>query len=359
MNYNTLSLSEELYEEYTSFLKSTEHSLFYVSLSYKLFLEKLLGCKSAYFLAIDLKDKVVGSFPVMIKKNQIIGNIANSLPYYGSNGGILLDSSKPRDEQQNIRMKLLHTVERYVQEQNCVASTFVTSPFEREQKWFKDNYTYDFIDQRIGQITPLPRNTEKLSGQLLKMFENPRPRNIRKAIKSRVTFHVSYKPADLEFLCETHQQNISAIGGLYKTDNFFSLLPEMFDKKEYQIYIAEKDGERIAGLLLFYFNKTVEYFTPAIKERFRTFQPVCLLIFEAMKDAVQKGYRYWNWGGTQLSQEGVYNFKKKWGTKDYLYFYYTKIYDQSILQHSKAELIEQYPNFYVAPFNVLMDKDTI
>jgi hypothetical protein len=351
-----VSLSEELDEAYSEFLQSMEHSLFYVSLSYKRLLEKLLGCKSKYFVALDSQKNIVGTFPLMIKENQALGNIANSLPYYGSNGGILVNNHKRKEEQHKIRQKLLYKGEQYIREQNCVVWTLITSPFEQDQDWFKRYCPNDFIDQRIGQITPLPSNTNNLSEQLLKMFENPRPRNIRKAIKSGVQWYVSYIQKDLEFLYHIHQQNISAIGGLPKNKKFFSLIPEIFNESEYKVYIAEKDGEKIAGLLLFYFNKTVEYYTPVVVEEFRSIQPLSLLVFEAMKDAVNNNYRYWNWGGTWLSQKGVYNFKKKWGTKDYSYFYYTKVNNRSILQCPQEELLRQYPNFYVVPFDVLVNR---
>jgi hypothetical protein len=72
-----------------------------------------------------------------------------------------------------------------------------------------------------------------------------------------------------------------------------------------------------------------------------------------MMDAVVSGIYYWNWGGTWLTQNGVYNFKKKWGTKDLRYFYYTIVLDRGILSLTKEELLAAYSHFYVIPFNVL------
>lgn len=72
-----------------------------------------------------------------------------------------------------------------------------------------------------------------------------------------------------------------------------------------------------------------------------------------MKDSIHAGYNRWNWGGTWITQEGVYNFKKKWGTEDYPYYYYNKIYDKKILEIEKQELLEEFEYFYVIPFSVL------
>ena len=102
-----------------------------------------------------------------------------------------------------------------------------------------------------------------------------------------------------------------------------------------KIFIAEKEGIKIAGLLLFYFNKSIEYFTPVIVNEFRSLQPLSLLIFEAMKDGISRNYEFWNWGGTWLTQDGVYRFKKMWGSEDLKYFYYVKIIQKDISRKCK------------------------
>jgi len=72
-----------------------------------------------------------------------------------------------------------------------------------------------------------------------------------------------------------------------------------------------------------------------------------------MKDAIEKNYRYWNWGGTWKSQKGVYDFKKKWGASDKKYYYYSKIINPKILNQQAVSLLNRYPNFYTLPFEKL------
>jgi lipid II:glycine glycyltransferase (peptidoglycan interpeptide bridge formation enzyme) len=117
--------------------------------------------------------------------------------------------------------------------------------------------------------------------------------------------------------------------------------------------MAYVNDKKIGGLLVFCFNNTVEYFTPAIDEKFRTTQALSLVICYAMRDAALDGYTHWNWGGTWLSQGGVYDFKRKWGTIDKPYHYYTKIYKEKILNINRQIALEEYPFFYVAPFDQL------
>ena len=72
-----------------------------------------------------------------------------------------------------------------------------------------------------------------------------------------------------------------------------------------------------------------------------------------MIDAMENGFDFWNWGGTWISQEGVYRFKKRWGTVDKEYYYFTDIHDKNILRWDKEKILKEFPNFYTVPFNNL------
>ena len=66
---------------------------------------------------------------------------------------------------------------------------------------------------------------------------------------------------------------------------------------------------------------------------------------------MKRGYEWINWGGTWISQKGVYQFKKQMGAKDYPYTYYTHINNPDILKYDPAGVLSIYPDFYVFNFN--------
>jgi hypothetical protein len=74
-----------------------------------------------------------------------------------------------------------------------------------------------------------------------------------------------------------------------------------------------------------------------------------------MKDAVCDELQYWNFGGTQPSQESLYRFKRGWGAVEYPYHYYgiAKGDISTIKRASPDELSEAFPWFYVYPFDEL------
>ena len=123
------------------------------------------------------------------------------------------------------------------------------------------------------------------------------------------------------------------IGGKAKSMKVFKNIYETFSpNKDYRIYRASMNGKTAAMMLIFYYKNCCEYYTPVIHQTFRLQQPLTAIIFNAMCDASKQNYSLWNWGGTWESQESVHFFKKRWGAKDILYYYYNKIFIKNIYQ---------------------------
>ena len=340
-------LRPELYDTYEQFLLNHPYSLFYHSPKYKDFLTKLLKCEAEYLVAME-GDHIRGVLPLMYLRGDT-GRIYNSLPYYGSNGGIIADDPGAYGT-------LAEAYNAIARCKTTISSTVITNPFAQQMytthtigntSEIRSNYT----DYRIGQFTDIAIRDNHRDEMMARIDSSAR-RNIRKALREGVTVAVGH--TQVERLQQMHQDNIRAIGGIPKSDEFFALIPHYFTPGEdFDLYVAKKDGLVIAGLLLFYFNQTVEYFTPAIDNTYRSIQPLSFILITAMVDASQRGFARWNWGGTWASQTGVYRFKRKWGAIEQKYLYYTQLNDCSILDWPPDRILSTFPNFFVVPFSVL------
>lgn len=336
-------LSPDYEEEYMRYILSKENTLFYISIKYRNLLEKLLGDESHYLIAVE-HGNIVGVLPSFIHRDESLGTVLNSLPYYGSNGAIIAD-------REDIKVALLETYLEILRK-HCVAGTIVTSPFEDSHECYRKKLVPDFIDERIGQITFLPAHSEDRESALWNMIHKKTQGAIKKALKSNIEVRVENSKEAIDFLYRSHNEGMNRIGGLAKKKDFFELFPQMFTaNKEYKIYVAYQGVKIIAAVLIFYFNQTMEYFVPVTEEGFRIYQPLSLIIYEAMKQGMYEGYQKWNWGGTWLTQEGVYRFKERWGTTDLKYYYYTNVLDRCILTQDKEKILEHFPNYYIYPFN--------
>jgi hypothetical protein len=330
---------------YSRFVAAHPASLAYATLEFRNFLRRVTGEEDCYLAALEDR-RIVGVLPAFLQRDRGRGAVLNSLPFFGSIGGVLADQARP-----DVAAALLDAFDRLGQELHCISRTIITSPIDPDVSQH-ERRLHTFVDARNCQITPLPEAGADLDQRLLGLFDDPRPRNIRKAIKSGVTVTERWDEDALRFLAAVHADNISALGGIVKPLDVFLAVPACFARSQFSVFVASRDGRDVAALLAFFFNGTVEYFTPAALHDERPNQPLSLIIFEAMQRAARAGCRRWNWGGTWASQTTLYDFKKRWGAVDHPYFYYTTA-DDSVLDRSREDILAAHPFFYVCPFTAL------
>jgi CelD/BcsL family acetyltransferase involved in cellulose biosynthesis len=333
-------LSPARYEDYERFLLSRPDTLVYQSIRFKDFLRALLDCGEEYLIATR-DGELCGALP-LLHLDGPTGRVYNSLPYYGSNGGIIASDRDTYAE-------LLGAWSEIVRQGGVAAATIVTNPFDDV---VGPPPPHDMTDVRISQATLLPAEADDPGGAIAASIDSSARRNVAKARKEGV--RVETDPEAMFALEAMHLAGMNAIGGLAKTSRFFELVGSHFRPgSDYDLYVAKKDGTPIAALLLFYFNRTVEYYTPASDPEARSFQPLGAVLLDAMSAAARRGFTRWNWGGTWQSQGGVYRFKKKWGAVEKEYLYYTVLRDESLFGWSPAEITATYPGFFVLPFSRL------
>ena len=292
---------------------------------------------------------MVGALPAFLRRGTDgRGAVLNSLPFFGSNGGLLEFDGSPA-----VRRALLDRFDTLAREEGCVSSTIVTSPLDEDGAAGESLIAFDLRDERRGQVTTLPDASPEVGAALMDLFHLKSRNALRKAQKLPLTVTREDEDA-LRFVAATHRDNILAKEGLAKEPRFFEAVARVYQRgRDYDVWVARHEGQAVAGLLVLYFNHTVEYYTPAVVEAYRSWQPLSLLVFEAMQAAVGHGMRWWNWGGTWASQEGVRRFKERLGAADRPYHYYTRILDPSLLDRRPADLLREFPHFYVLPFSAL------
>ena len=335
--------------EYDAFVRGIPSALLYHGLEYRRLLSGLLDAEPVYFGARSKSGQLVGVLPAFLRSEGAYGPILNSLPFYGSNGGVVV---APGHE--SAGRLLLQACAEFAKENACAAATIVSSPLDSDGSIYETSFAHDLTETRTGQVSTLPQSGADADDQLMQQFHRKTRAVVQKAIASGVEVASERDAGALEFIAAEHRAAILAKSGLPKPDRFFELVSSGFTYgRDYETFIARLDGKPIAGLLLFYFNETVEYFTPVVQPEHRSLQPLSLIIWHSMRAAIARGLRYWNWGGTWASQTTLYFFKQRWGAVDRPYRYYTRIFNRDLLNATPAQLLKEYPYFFVAPFDRL------
>jgi hypothetical protein len=338
MTLNVAALASADEPEVDRFVATLPRALLYHRPAWRHLLRELLGCQEASLVARDGSGSIVGVLPLLSAEGRW-GRVFNSLPFYGSNGGILAATAPAAEV-------LAQAYSQLAVQPDVASATTVDTPGLPANA-----VSANVGDSRIGQITPIGQ-AEDHEGRLMASFHYKTRNAIRKAEKSGVQVHREDDAFD--FLLHVHQENMAAIGGKPKPARFFELAARHFRAgSDYRIHVARIAGEPVAALLTFFAQKTVEYFTPVVRESARESQALSLVIQRAMVEASREGWQHWNWGGTWASQDGVYRFKKRWGTLDEPYHYKIQLNAAALRSASRADIEREYPFFYVLPYSLL------
>jgi hypothetical protein len=323
---------------YNSLLLQVKPQAIYTNLE---FLDAIAShTNSKLYFVVSTEDGIINSALPFCIYAGVYGSVINSLPFFGSHGGIIslkksISASK----------KIVDTLLAYAKTIDCAAVTVIEPLLNREpQEIFKD---FDYRDSRIGLYNEVISGCD--SEDIINSFDSRARNSIKKAIRSGVTVVESHSLESIEFLARVHVENMTSAGRKAKSKDFFIEFLSRISRDNWIILEAHIEEERIASLLLIFSSDIVEYFTPVTLTEYKQLQPMSLLIMRGFIFAKEKRISYWNWGGTWRTQTGVYKFKKQWNPKETQYSYYTTLLNKSILEVDAQKVMSSYPFFYVYP----------
>jgi hypothetical protein len=340
---------------YAALVSSVDGTHVTHTLAYRAMLRDVLNARDTYIVAKS-GGEVVGALPMFTAEGPH-GNMMNSLPFYGSHGGVLLSGSVQDPEA--VFMALLSCMRDLAKELDVITSTIVTGPLMPYQELFHSLTSPWFVDERIGQICQLPSVDDCVGTEeaLVDTLDPKRLWDVRKARRMGVTCEESDDIEDMRFLADVQARNMERLGVPPKAWGAFESIMRHFSAGSgWRLFVARLDGLRIGALLALYHGRIAEYFVPAVVAEHRSTQAGSLMVFEAMLRASADGYRYWNLGGTALTgQEGVYRFKQRWGASDEPYNYFGIGFGDTngLRALTPEQLLTAYPNFFVIPFRLL------
>jgi CelD/BcsL family acetyltransferase involved in cellulose biosynthesis len=152
--------------------------------------------------------------------------------------------------------------------------------------------------------------------ELFKRFHRSQvQRNIRRAERDgSVTIRVGERPEDLtRVYYDLHLQTRKRHGVPVQPRKFFeSLWAHMFETGQGRLLLAYADGAPIAGIVLLVGTETVTYkFGASDASAWRT-RPNHLLFWDAIRWAIENGYRDFDLGRSDLDGQGLREFKSGW-----------------------------------------------
>lgn len=333
-------------------LLSDSDNLIYATRAFREFLHEATGAEPHCLVAVQ-DGKVLGVLPWFEKRDVRYGTVCNSLPWYGSYGAC----SIANNANSSVRELLLSAYSEHLKNiPDLLTATTILSPFENHLvPTYRAHLQEQQQDSRIGQITRLPGTVTGIEERLMATFA-PKTRNlVRKGLKQGFVLEVRDDDAAWDFLCSVHHENMAEIGGKPKPSEHFRALKRHIPAEWRELLLASLNGTPVAAVLLFTFNRTVEYITPVIRHEYRSQQPLSFLIWHGMVRGSSRGARWWNWGGTWHTQKSLHHFKAGWGAVDMPYTYLIQAREgaSALLRSDSAGVVEAFPWFYIYPFHLI------
>ena len=140
-------------------------------------------------------------------------------------------------------------------------------------------------------------------------------RNIRRAEREGLTVRLASRPHDLvDTFYRLHLQTRRRQGVPVQPRRFFRLLWEhAITTGLGSVLIVEVSGQPIAAAVFLTWNETVIYKFGASDASSLSLRPNHLLFWHAIRAACEQGCRWFDFGRTDIGQEGLRNFKLSWG----------------------------------------------
>ena len=334
---------DKIDDNYDNLVKKTKKTTFFQSLKHIRFLEDTLQLNAKCIVATE-KNEVIGTLPFFSKKTDY-GNVFNSLPFFGSYGGIITTNDETYK-------KILEKFNNHIDESDVLSSTIITNPFTSSEV-YGNFYNHNHIEQRLIQCTTL--NQDK--NQMWKSLEKRVRWSINKSKNNDISVSIINSDQKLiDHFYQLHKNSMDAKKGKPKPKSLFSSIQKCFEQNlDYDIFVAKKDDNPIGYVLVFYFNQFTEYYMPAYDPEFRNLQSTSHLIWESMLKSIDLNKKYFNFGGTWPNQENLFRFKRGWNADNFYYNYFIKC-DIERLKNIKIEDFPKiFQDFYVCPYNLLKE----
>jgi len=259
------------------------------------------SCKAKlYPLVIFDGETPIGLFPVFLYKG--IVKFVFSPPGGVENlylGPLIVEYDKLKQSKRESRLlSVIKEVDSFIQSEldpNFIMFSTIPDLIDsRPFKWLG----YD-VEPRYTYILKLNRGME----EIWKSFHKSLRRGIEKARRSGIIVREGFKD-DLEHIYDL----LRSRNRIHTSKEFVLEVFKKF-KSNVKVFIAEKDGERLSGIVNICYDKKVNFWIGSPKFNYRGVNPNEIVFYESIKWAKENGFKYYEIMGAD--DFSLFEFKRK------------------------------------------------
>jgi len=178
---------------------------------------------------------------------------------------------------------------------------------------------FRLVETKKTHFLELPDNPETLWKDLYKGSVRT---DVRKSRASRVCIRRATNNRDIQAFYRIYQAAMERFGSLAKPE---SLVRDLSLSPIGTLWVAEREGHLVAGLLALQFAHTVTIWMAASVPEERRYAPNHALYHAALEDAIARGYRRVDFGASPPENQGLIAFKESFGATARTFGVYQKV----------------------------------
>jgi hypothetical protein len=310
-----------------------------------------LGTDEPYFLMAVEAGRLIGGLPLYLFKAPP-GAILTSVPHAGPLGGVFHCADIAAEP---IYAALLAEADKLATARQCLAMTLITSPFADDLPLYEKHLRPSIVFENFTQAVPIA-DAVRDGRFILRNNKKANPgATIRKAEAAGFSTRLCTERADFQSWYSIHVKRSAEIGTAPLKRALVEGIWENLASDGSSFLQLVLDGDRIAAGCLFILNRDVcDVFAVSMDSAYAAQSPNYLAIRDALIEMWRRGVKLMNWQSSPRRRDGVYKFKRQWGSVERPYFFVTKTYGKPdvILKLGPERARREYADHFLVPFGV-------
>jgi lipid II:glycine glycyltransferase (peptidoglycan interpeptide bridge formation enzyme) len=344
-------LEKDCEEEYKIFLQNCRQS----SVQYSLAWRKVvcdLGKDQPYFVVAKEKNRIVGALPLYFYRCPF-GNIMTTACWYTITG--IICEEKYRSEVYRI---LLDFALSLAKELDCVAISIGTNPFVNDKDLYIKTLQPEYTMENFIQYIELSEifNKAGIIDNANYFGRTDLSINLRKARKQPMTVSEEPTKSNVDKWYAIHENRMRELNGNpLPKELISSIKTNLALKNKGKFVFAFHEEKLIFGGIYLFDEKEIDAFMMSADSGYRNLRASYLVTRRMLEWGHNNRMSTFNWMSSPMRNDGVYRFKKKWGSNERVFFYLTKVLGDisTWTKMGYHELMDAYSFHYLLPFNLL------
>jgi CelD/BcsL family acetyltransferase involved in cellulose biosynthesis len=283
------------------------------------------------------------------------GPILTSVPQPGPLGGVFAAPELDSIARDRVYAALLRAAGDLARRERALALTVITNPFAPDRDLYERHLAPDFVFETFTQFVPLDTVADGRIPMADSKRRNDLRRHLRRAADAGLTARdaIGDTEADLDRWMALHARRQREIGAAPLPRLLFANIRErLVPRGKAHVVVVMAGGDIASAMWLVRHRDVVDAFIVSMDSRYGALAPNWLAAARAVQWARETGARIFNWQSSPTRGDGVYAFKRQWGSLDVPYCFVTRLFvpPEDVLTWGLDDVAAAYPRHFVVPF---------